>query len=270
MKISSQYSYQSFCSKNKSIRDADHIMRTAKKQFPIVSSTYIDTFYSDSTPKKNTLRTSVSQRFADIIEYVRDIYLSDHPAMFDRTIETDNLTDYNTALLQCLRKYKVGNCSENASLAVAALTGNGIDDAKKCYLYLKTYFISKENKIVLYKSSRDLDHSFAITSMGKNSEHPKDLIIVDPWLGFVDSASNAIARYKQCLCTPEKIEEIQKIEEVNFRKEMKKRNININNGDYEIKSNLSFFDYDITTKEQKRALERYIKEKFPEIIVDKE
>ena len=267
MKISSQCSYKSFNAKNISIRYADKIIRNAKRQFPILSSTYIDTFYSDSTPQKKSLKDSVKQRVSDSIEYIRDIYFSDYPAMFDCTISTDSMADFHAPLLQCLRKYKVGNCSESASLAVAALTGNGIDDAKKCYLYLMTYFISKKDRTVLYKYSTDLDHSIALTSMGKNSDKQRDLIVVDPWLGFVDSLSNAIARYKQFLCTPEKIEQIQKIQEENFRKEMKRKNIVINDGDYEIKSNIYFYDSDITTVKQKQALAQYINSKYPEMIV---
>ena len=267
MKICSQYLNTSFGAKNKRIRDADHIMRTAKKQFPIVSSSYIDTFYSDSSQNKIKLRNSVSEKIADLIEHVRDIYLSDYPAMYDSSIETVPGLDLNTILLQCLKKHKVGNCSENASLAVAALTANGIDDAKKCYLYLNTYFINKQDRSILYKSSTPLDHSFAMTSMGKHSRNIKDLIVVDPWLGFADSATNAVAKYKQYLCPTEKIAEIQQAEDIIFRNSMKQKGIELSPDDYEIKSNIHFFEFDLTTKEQSKNLERYLKLKYPNIVV---
>ena len=142
MKISAininNYNNMSFSAKNKKIRTADDIIRLAKNEFPMVSSTYIDTFYSEGTPEKNELSQSVCKKLSKQIERTRDIYLSHIPHRYMSDLKSHDTEVANAVLLKAVSQSKIGNCYESAVVALAALAANGYTDSKKVHLYLTT------------------------------------------------------------------------------------------------------------------------------------
>ena len=80
------------------------------------------------------------------------------------------------AIIEPIKKDKIGNCTESANLTTLALKINGI---KNC-----------QQAILTTKDGEDFDHSIVIV----NDEKP---YIVDAWLGFADYVPNAIKRYQK-------------------------------------------------------------------------
>ena len=90
-------------------------------------------------------------------------------------------------LIGQLKYNKIGNCGEDAMLAEAILKINGVDNA--CTAGLKA-------------GNSKIDHSVCV--FNRDGSHfdgtiTKNTIVVDPWLGTADFASNMFLKYKN-LC----------------------------------------------------------------------
>ena len=188
--------FQTFGAKNKKIRDADDIMRISVNSFPRLSDTYMDTFYIST---QNEQKSPLHHLAKYISNKVHSKIMAQREVIKKRTNANSTVMPYALTLAG-VEKNKTGNCEEAAICALAALTANGIYNSRRMLLYLQTDFIDKKSGECVYSDQSPIDHSFVITTMSDlklDDAKDKDIIVVDPWLGFTDSLSSAKARFKQ-------------------------------------------------------------------------
>ncbi len=180
----------SFSARNKEIRTADAIERKTKAEFPMLSQTYIDSFYRSRD--KGPVVSKQLQMQSKIKEMRR---IAANPEAYGHKVsspfERNTLYPNN---LNAIKSLKMGNCRENAMAAVAVLLANGYYNSERTLLMYKVDFVNKETGELESSGLYPLDHSFAVSDMNRGGK--KD-IVIDPWLGFADSKSGAIARFKQ-------------------------------------------------------------------------
>ncbi len=183
-----------FSARKKEIREADKIARKSREVFPMLSQTYIDTFYKtakDTSPNSINVIVKSNEMFRQI-DIMRD--LAKYPDEYNIEIPELEKNTLYAINLNGIKQMKIGNCQENAMAAVATLCANGYTNSERADLVYKIDFINKETKEIEDTTNYPLDHAFAITDMNKGG---KQDIVIDPWLGFADSKSGAIARFKQ-------------------------------------------------------------------------
>ena len=246
----------SFKARKTEIRKADDIQRKTKAEFPMLSSTYVDSFYK------------TTGKYGRITQDRINLYLHLKKKIFnlrDNTRESFSVDKYIPYVkkLGKVKEEHVGNCMESASAAVAALIANGYTNTSRCSLVLNADFINKKSGEVEYSGTTSLDHSFALTDMntgkGKN-------IVVDPWLGFTDSKEGAIARYKQMKTDRDIRSAIYDVANQYFvgKNEMPFDEIE---HDYYIKTRIGFEEcYDVRDKDIQN-LSDYTKEHYPNLIL---
>lgn len=182
-----------FSARKKEVRDADKILRIAKQNYPMISSTYADEMYEclPENKKAQKILSNIKCRIKDMRSYVN--------STSDIIKALDSNTRYRTMEPLCIvldeiKKNKVGNCYESAQLGLSALYSNGYMNSKMASLEYRTQIIYKESDEVMYESFSQLDHVFVLTDMNKGG---KKNIVIDPWLSFADSVSGAKERFKK-------------------------------------------------------------------------
>lgn len=115
-----------------------------------------------------------------------------HNEMFDAreyfvSTPEDGTYYHAVAPIEQLLETKLGNCHENARAAETILRANGVKYPAVCHLYIGGFNADH----VVCAFNRDGSQVKAI----KNNK----TIIVDPWVGIVDFANNAIMKYKTML-----------------------------------------------------------------------
>ena len=250
--------FQTFGAKNKKIRDADDIMRISINEFPRLSSTYIDTFYLSTKNEQKSplhhLAKHISNKLCSKINAQREII--------------KKRTDVNSAVMSYaltaagVEKNKAANCEEAAICALAALTANGMYNSRRMFLYLQTDYIDKKTGECVYSGQSPLDHSFVITTMSDlklGEAKEKDIIVVDPWLGFTDSLSNAKARFKQIYDASD-MNSINQYHKSLFKlKIMEQTHQEPNYNDYDIKQKLILVNADKYDENDMKQLGNFMK-----------
>lgn len=163
MEINTKYN-SNFQSKNRTIRRADDLARQINRAFPRQSA-------SLTLPHINPMELSPApyRRLWGKIHEMRE--LSER-----RYLKGQTFISKVKALINPIKKYKVGNCGESTDLAYFAAIGNGI---KNCY---RAHLISPYYE--------DYDHAVLYVD-------DKKPYIIDAWLGFADYVPNAIKRYQK-------------------------------------------------------------------------
>jgi len=264
MKISSRNFNISFSARKKEIREADAFVRKARAAFPLTSSTYINTFYKSARPassymmKVQAKRNSIAEGILNMRDTVKkqeddNIYFS----------ELERNTMY-AAKLRNMKELKLGNCEESATAALALLYANGYYNSEKASLCYKVSFINKETGESEYSHLYPYDHVLVRTDMNMGGEKN---IVIDPWLGFADSESGAIARYKEIYGENLKKEAINLLRTVFcFQKRM---TIDEFNKKYSAKTTTVFDPHDkYATDYQKKRLGEYARKTFDGIMLD--
>ena len=178
-----------FTARKPEIRKADDLQRKSRREFPMLSSSYVNDFYL-STGKYRRITKKKNQLF----NHLCDCVTNNTRAYTDKKVTRDNYIPCVTRL-KALKKYKTGNCMEAAYATAATLFANGYKNTDIASLMYKAEFYNKRTKALVHTSSVSLDHSFVITDM--NKKDGKQDIVIDSWLGFADSIEGAIARYKK-------------------------------------------------------------------------
>lgn len=198
MKISPRNN-MTFLSKNKKIKEADRILRKTAQIYPMLSGTYVGTFYYSDTLKMRHALNLLDEKVID----TRDEYFDSYEKLnepYGRGFYYDespkSCINILKAILETVKKTKVGNCEEHAVATYAVLCANGYIDSQKMSLYYETSLIDKKTGETILTSRESLDHTFVLTSMDKNIGRKKD-VVVDYWLGFADSKSCAIGKFKE-------------------------------------------------------------------------
>ncbi len=248
----------SFKAHKKEIRDADDIQRQARKTFPFISSSYVDEFYltadKNKFEKKNQRAREISDKLYAKLKVGRNIVK--YPFLYGLRVSDFEKEIPYAMVLSTLPMIKTGNCHECAVASLAALTANGYYDSHKIDLMLETQLINKKTGEVENTTLDSLDHSFVVSSMGKNSDKEEDQVVLDSWLGFADSVSGAKARFKQ-IYSDDYLDEIYKKNRSLYRLEKAKQGEAIFFDDYECKQKMVFKRSDPFTEKQMQDLGLY-------------
>ncbi len=250
--------FQTFGAKNKKIRDADDIMRISVNEFPRLSSTYIDTFYLST---QNEQKSPLHHLAKYISNKVHSKIMAQREVIKKRTSANSAVMPYALTLAG-VEKNKTGNCEEAAICALAALTANGIYNSRRMLLYLQTDFIDKKSGECVYSGQSPLDHSFVITTMSDlklDEAKDKDIVVVDPWLGFTDSLSNAKARFKQ-IYDVTNLDYINEYQKSAFKLKITEQTHKVPNlADYDIKQKLILVNADKYNENDMKQLGNFMK-----------
>ncbi len=173
--------HPAFKSRNANLRFADHVMRVAKNEIPMFSTTRILSSLED----KSRLTHKQSLCLKNIISKNRE--LRDM-----RPDSSKNPLGYIKMLLFSVSISKIGNCGEMGTIGKLALAANGIRDVKKVSLFVYDSF----------GPGRMLDHSFNIVNLSPNADlkkpstYGKNAYTVDLWAGVVDTVENTFKRFE--------------------------------------------------------------------------
>ena len=254
----------SFSAKNQSIKKADDIQRRARREFPMVGPSYIDMFYI--SPKKNDTAEYITKKLDKKLTTVRSLAKGTvGNRMFSPRM---NLSVPYVDTLAAIKKLKVGNCSESVAATIATLAANGIYDAQRANLFYQVELINKNTGKSECKSNVPLDHTFVISSMGKNSNNEKDLVVLDSWLGIADSISKAKEKYNELF--PDKyLSELEKMSKSLFRVEQAEKGRNINLDDYSVKSKFVFIPAQKFSYDEMENLDIYTNMFYPQLSLRK-
>lgn len=157
------YDKPNFTSRAAEIRKADDLCRYLKKVYPVQMP-------SKFNQKSLYLHSSPLMRLDKKLKLLRN----------NLDITSSN-EDFFKLLIKEVKMQNVANCGEMGRLSDAVFKLNGYKD---CFL------VDIFQHIPDVCDNYDVDHC-ALAVKGK-----KELIIVDPWCGFCDYASNAIVKYK--------------------------------------------------------------------------
>jgi len=259
-----------FSAKNENIRKADDIQRRARLTFPLLSPSYMDTFYSVTRldSKDNPVNLKARKLFKKLdlkLSAIRDFSKNPEKYGFGR----GNFPESPLSLrLNGMEFLKAGNCEECAIAALAALTANGYYDSQRVVLALETAFQDKETGNIVYEAINSLDHTFVVTTMGKKHPKEKDKIVVDPWLGFADSVSGAKARFKQ-IYNDDDYDKIKSYTRSMFNFEMAKLGKMINLDDYKMLTRLIFYPVNEYSEDDMKNIGFYSRIMYSNLILPK-
>ena len=256
-----------FGAKSKEVRKADDIMRAATAEFPMMSYTRADSFYSSC---KNQL--SENHRRASMINQ----YLRSNIRAMRRSVKAETSSAGMARMLDmtadapiiytldALKRKKIGNCSEAAEAALASLYANCYYNSRlaaPCYV---VSVIDKETGRTLTGATSEIDHVFVVSDMGKNKERN---IIIDPWFGFADYKTKANERYLGLVSALEKEDTIIRAESKLLDK-LRKKGIDYDRKNYIFKEKI-FIDekQDKEDKTLKKLASCKIREKYPNLML---
>lgn len=240
-----------FGARNKNIRKVDDIRRSASLEFPLMSYTYVRKFYHVAADRNNKYNSTLKKTIAlaDKIYKVRDI---------NKKKSAKDEVPY-LSVLKSAKIYKVGNCSEASKIALCALAAKGYNDSRIVKLGVEIAAVNKNTGRCEHIGYKNVDHVFVLTSCEKNSKEKKDLVIVDPWMGFTDSYSGAIRRYKEAYWDSDIVPLLNNVNKcIKYIAEEEYGHYDPEN--YEIKTKLYFKNYDKYNSEEYEKLGLYLNE----------
>ncbi len=242
MKIDGNYSNIYFGAKNKKTREADDIARLAKRTFPILSSTHIRMYNSGNNT--SAYKGILINKLAGQISKSREV-----------SSYTQIQYPYSNKLT-AINNFKVGNCYEMAISVIAGLVSNGLYNSKQGSLSVNSEVINKRTGKVEYEITDRIDHSAAITTIdGTNSFDEKNILIIDPWIGFCGNIAKAREEYKKVFDEECKKNEAKARAAFALKQSIKYDKI-INVDDYDVRSKFFFNYYENYTEEEMKIMEK--------------
>lgn len=252
----------SFCSRNKNVQKADNIQRKAKNVFPSLSPTFMDTFYCSTKSTDPEVQTKSDKLITHLDKKITILrrMVDNKPSKFLN--EEDRKID--AAIFRILRGVKIlktANCQECAAITIAALAANGIYNASRERLMLDLNYINKETGEIEYSAEIPIDHTSVRTQIGQ------DNIIIDGWMGFALSESEAIAKYKQTLLN-DNIKPELSLHRSLFRLEKAEQGKLINpDTDYNLQTRLKFVKCEEASEEYMQDIGYYTRCFYPDLIL---
>lgn len=154
-----------FTARNPSIRFADQIVRNVNSQYPTISCTFIEGFKCIQNRKSARLLV----RLSNLINSIRHVQTTafKNAGTFEEKLY---------ALINPIKRFRIGNCSELTELTTLSAKANGIENAQM-------------RRLVTPKGDF-YDH--VVTYI--DGEKP---YIIDAWAGFADFVPNAVKRYQK-------------------------------------------------------------------------
>lgn len=173
----------SFTSTNREIiKNSQKVLHIISSEFPAISGTKISEFNCAQGNQQ-------FQDFARIINnrirnFIRNPVWKEH----NKGSEATYLT-----LINGIKKHRVANCADFSKIWNLLAKLNGIQS-----IPAEIHLVSPENNL-----AGRIDHAIHIINLGKDDfikleklTKLKNILIVDPWLGFVDYAPNAELKFK--------------------------------------------------------------------------
>ena len=250
----------SFKSKNKNVRKADDIQRRARHVFPVLSSSYIDEFYSSTKIKRNNNQISIKanqllKKVDSRISAIRKLAKKKDASNSKYSWIDDNIP--YTKILDGVKLLKAGNCEECAKVVLAALSANGYYNSQRVSLAVDISYINKKTGECEYNCVEPIDHSFVITSLDNDNPKKNDYVVIDSWLGFADSISGAKARFKQVFDN-KALQNLLSFHRSMFRlNKFEQSGTRINFDDYQQREKFVFYSSDNYTPEDFKDLGLY-------------
>ena len=193
--LSSNIAFTSRCSQ---IRDAQWVCRKVRS-FPHISTTYwnanvvklaeqnfeiYDRFMHQSQVNRYIPKDPHAIKCVKIFSWYKRLVKNISKARREWDVGGNNSYRRVNNILGQFRYEKLGNCGEDAYLAASILKMNGVENA--CVATLKADGDVQDHVVCLFnKDGSQFDN-----------ENLKKTIIIDPWLGVVDFASNMSVKYK--------------------------------------------------------------------------
>ena len=260
--LNTNYTRPTFSAKKEEIRKADDIQRTARKNFPMFSPSYLQEFYflngeGQNTPKQ--VRTiQIAQRIVykinasreDDREYKRNTFRFEPP--YVRTLDK-------------LKRNKIGNCHEASISTISALAANGIDDAKRVNLEQKIEYVDPKTKKVIFSKNYDIDHTLIVSAMGKENPKENDFVVLDSWMGFADSISGAKARYARFIDLNKNKEDFNNSFAFFRVEHFEKTGEFLDKNNLELKHKINFVEDETPAKDDIRFLGEYVQKTYPNL-----
>ncbi len=153
-----------FTSRNITIRQAEDIARRVNNAFPMQSSSK---FRIMKKEPEDCFTHLAFRNLNKQISLMRDY-------LIEKGKNTPDFVKKFQIYTSSIRKNRVGNCAESATLTAVAAKANGIKGS-----YVAT----------LASGNKHIDHDVVLI----NAERP---YIIDTWLGFADYEQNAIKRWQ--------------------------------------------------------------------------
>ena len=265
MRINSlQNSYINFQARNKNIKQADDIQRRVRMCFPMMSPTYMDIFYN--CHKRNLPDDPKSERAEEIVDKI-DKQISLLRNMFS----SDKAKSYNISSdseLDVIKKIKIGNCGERAATAVAGLAANGIYDVETASLHMDLRYTNKKTGKCEYSVQEPVDHMLVIANPEPENKDEKNKVVIDSWMGFADSMSGAMQRYK-AIYNEKQLKDKLKFHRSMFRiNYAEKYNKLVDYNDFYLSTKLFVKPEEKFDENQLQLLGLNCRLKYPELVVD--
>lgn len=171
-----------FQGRQQALKNADMIGRKVSGTYPHISGSKLCLRYCDAHHiQKNSLQPL--PKFIEKVVVTINKYRS----------KINHSRYYYSAMVNEVKKKKVGNCFEDAMLAELIGHINGQDN-----IHIGNLFVKKQR----VKKTKALDHAVAFITdknINNNNEYKfknKEAIIIDPWLNIVDFAGNYFTKLK--------------------------------------------------------------------------
>lgn len=194
--INKQIQQPSFSSRCPEIRDAQWVCQKVKS-FPHISSTKVTIPVTDLAykhpdlynkftrfPYPDLFKKPEEHKIVRIFEWQKNLVKKMSHARDDWGVLRKG--DFKTvgAILGQFKYNRLGNCGEDAFLSAAILRLNGIKNAYTASIKIDKY--SQDHAVCAFNRS------------GKpySGKIERDTIIIDPWIGVADFASNVFQKYK--------------------------------------------------------------------------
>lgn len=264
-----------FTSKNKEIKKADDLMRKSKLAFPYIGNTYIDKFYG-SVNHPSSKYHDAAKRLRCIIygrtcaarsskNYEEDMLIKQR--MYDDAAKdyflvgfekTRNAPEYSH------QRHK-GNCDEASRAALASLYANGFYNSNLANIFYVACAENKKTGEVTVQQEKRIDHVLVLTDMGSGDKN----IVIDPWLGFADSKSAAIGKYKE-IFYDEELKELEEDAKSAFKRNLIIRGVEDDKNNYCFKSGFVFRTKPTHKNEAQRKEAGYqYRTSYPELLLNK-
>ncbi len=213
-----------FTARCSQIRDAQWVCQKVRS-FPHISSTYwgahlekleeqnpeiYNRFINQSSINRYIPKDPNALKIVKIFSWHKNLVRKINRARDEWNIGGENSYRKVNNILGQFKYEKLGNCGEDAYLAASILRMNGVENA--CVTRMKIDSNWQDHVVCLFnKDGSSFD--------GKNL---KKAIVIDPWLGIADFASNMSVKYKnlfqEMFCSLKSNSDIsfQKIDKVDF------------------------------------------------------
>ena len=156
-------------------KEAEKVCRILTSEFPAISSTKISEFTAAKTnPTYLNFANEITKRIEDFVRT---------PSWKKLSNCGNGELDFYQTFVEAIKKYRIGNCSDMSKLYSLIARINGIPSRKA------EMFTSINGAM-----GSPIDHAIQIIPINRQKiefgplSKMKDLLIADPWLGFVDFA----------------------------------------------------------------------------------